>query len=536
MFSRPSAEQLRTAEEALTAGRLEDAVNILEVGGFVGHRRAEGLLERLVDALLDRGQELLMSRRFNDAMADFNRAARCGVRPDAVGQWQRRAKEAIQHDAKLAGDQRAALDEARRKLAAGSIAGAENAHARAPMNNSEAAGVSDAIASQAIRAKASLDAARQALEHGDLPAAINGLRLAKQLDAKQPGMTETESLISNHVLALVQNDFRAGKLSRAEEQLRNLGDVGNGRVDRRELEDGLRLSRQAAEAMTRGDYAKSVVLLGRIAQIGLEAPWLETTRRQLDVIDDQRKALLEGPLGLLGGAEICERNRDETRTLPARVANERKAFQLPNHCDQPNETPVLPKRLVLRIDGAGSFLLLRGDRIGVGRMGSKTADLELISDLSERQAELIRAAEDYFVAAHGGVELAGRPVDHALLQDGDRIRLGNRVRMTFRRPSLKSSTAVLDLGEGVRTVGDCRRVVLWSGPILLGATRECHIQLPPTIGGLILLDRGGQLVARPMGPAGESVVLPVGRAVEIGDLRLSLHGWTSGSSAGRVIG
>ena len=70
------------------------------------------------------------------------------------------------------------------------------------------------------------------------------------------------------------------------------------------------------------------------------------------------------------------------------------------------------------------------------------------------------------------LELAGKPVDYALLADGDRIRLGRRVRLTFRRPSLKSNTAFLELGEGVRTTTDCRRVLLWGGPILIGSTRR----------------------------------------------------------------
>lgn len=176
------------------------------------------------------------------------------------------------------------------------------------------------------------------------------------------------------------------------------------------------------------------------------------------------------------------------------------------------------------MDGGGSFLLLRGERITIGRAGTgASADLQLISDLSERQAEVIRAGEDYFVVSNSGVELGGRPVDHALLQDGDRLRLGRRIRLTFLRPSKKSPTAVLDLGDGVRTTSDCRRVILWSGPLLMGGARECHVRLGPSMGGVILLERDGGLAVKPMGPAGQAAPLAIGMVMEIGELRFSVR-------------
>lgn len=182
--------------------------------------------------------------------------------------------------------------------------------------------------------------------------------------------------------------------------------------------------------------------------------------------------------------------------------------------------------MLLRIDGVGSFLLLRGERVSIGRAGpGATADLRLVSDLSERQAEIIRAGDDCFIASSGGVELAGHPVDYALLQDGDRIRLGRRVRLTFLRPSKKSSTAVLDLGDGVRTTTDCRRVILWSGPLIMGSTRECHVRLSPSVGGAILTEREGRLYFRPMTGSGEMLAVKPGTPAEWGELRFKLQPW-----------
>jgi hypothetical protein len=303
------------------------------------------------------------------------------------------------------------------------------------------------------------------------------------------------------------------------------------------LDDALRMAGQAADAVREDHYAAAGVLLGRLKQTGPKAAWIDVAREQLDALDRQRRSLLEGPLGRLSAkvrpGVLGVREPVQDQTISARPAA--RGVERPVD-GEARDNGLLPRRLVLRIDGVGSFLLLRGDRIGIGRAGSRTADLELMSDLSERQAEIIRAGEDYFVVSGGGVELAGRAVDHALLQDGDRIRLGKRVRLTFRRPTLKSTAAALDLGEGVRTTSDCRRAILWSGPILMGPSRDCHIRLGPRLGGMVLIERGGQVQVKPMGPGGAATPLPLGETVTIGDLRLSVQPAAVGSGAGRVIG
>jgi hypothetical protein len=266
-------------------------------------------------------------------------------------------------------------------------------------------------------------------------------------------------------------------------------------------------------------------------------------RQHLDEVDEHRRALLEGPLGLLSGRDVpsavsvSPSGQSETLPRPAVAA-------LPPMQRRPDRpaaaaAPVrgLPKRLLLQVDGGGSFLLLRAERIAIGRAGpGASADLQLISDLSDRQAEVIRTAEDYFVVSNSGVELGGRPVDHALLQDGDRIRLGRRVRLTFLRPSKKSETAVLDLGDGVRTTNDCRRVILWSGPLLMGSTKECHVRLAPSLGGVILMERDGSLAVKQMGPAGQVTPLAIGAQMEFGELRFSVQACSDQSDAGRVVG
>ena len=95
---------------------------------------------------------------------------------------------------------------------------------------------------------------------------------------------------------------------------------------------------------------------------------------------------------------------------------------------------------------------------------------------------------------------------------------------------------MLDLGDGVRTTTDCRRVILWSGPLLMGGTRECHIRLDPAAPAMILLEREGRLLLKPMGASSAAVPVALGVQTEAGELRLTLQPWTDQSGTGRVIG
>jgi len=545
MFGRLATIRIKAAEEALAVGRLDEALTTATTEELGGHGRGNRLRRKLTDAYLKRGQERLLSGQFSEAMADFEKAGRCGHSPEKVRQWRRRAGEAIDAARLNAEARAAALGEARDKIMAGSLGGAADALDGAPDNDPERNAMSDAIEKQARRANELLTAANIAMKAGDLAAAATHCRAARELHGRMKGLPDLEGRLVEHVVTEAREGFRAGRLDRVRQVLDSLGGIGRGNSDRSEIEDALRLAGEAAAALRVDRYAQASVLLGRIARISPKAGWVADARKHMTSLEEQRRLLLEGPLGLMLGPDVSSRlgadapPSDETLPAPG-VDAHRAAVPLAKpaeHAVAHAEVPGLAKRLVLRIDGVGSFLLLRGDRIGIGRGGpGATADLPLLSDLSERQAEIVRAGEDYFVVSQSGVELAGDRVDHALLQDGDRVRLGKRIRLRFRRPSLKSSAAALDLGEGVRTETDCRRVILWSGPILLGATRECHVHLASGQGDFVMMERGGRMYIKPMGPGGNATPIAFGEQMALGELRFSVTEWADRSSAGRVVG
>lgn len=547
MFGRLASVRIRAAEDAFAEGRLDDACDVALADELSSNARVQELRARLAQALLDRGQDHLLARRFARAVADFDKAYRCGHLQEKVEEWRRRARTALDDERAADARNAAAIAEARRRIEAGSLAGAEQALAEAASRDPVRSTLAEEIDSRARQAAAALNQARTALEAADLKTAIERLRAARRLNARIEGADMVTSALVERVVAEASESFRAGKIAWTGRQLDELGEFGEGRPAVHDLQEAVRLASEAASALRNDQFARAAVLVGRLARVAPAADWLAEVRRHLDELEDHRRAVLEGPLGLVLGRDVpsalTDRSKagDETLAAAARPEAPRPLAPPPvAHAAIRAElqpAPGLSRRLLLRIDGVGSFMLLRGDRIGIGRGGpGSTAELPLLADLSERQAEIVRSGEDYFVVSPSGVELAGAPVDHALLRSGDRVRLGKRVRLTFSRPSLKSTSALLDLGDGVRSVTDCRRVILWSGPVLMGGTRECHVQLGSQYGDFVLTERGGRVYVKAMGPGGNATAVTLGEQMTIGALRFRVVDLSEASGPGRVTG
>lgn len=542
MFGRLASVRIRAAEDALAAGRLDDACDVA-LAGESTNARIQDLRRGLAQALLDRGQDHMFARRFKQAMADFDKALRCGHLTEKVEEWRRRARAALDEQQSDDAQAATALAEARRRMEAGSLVGAGDALEAAGTNHPQRTALADEIDSRARQASTALEAAAAALSRNDLKTAAEKLRAAKRLHSRLAGVEEAAADLVARVLKMATESFCAGKIAWAGRQLAELGELGDGVPAVHDLGESVKLAKEAADALGEDRYSRAAVLVGRLGRLAPPADWLAEVKRHLDELEDHRRIVLEGPLGLMLGKDVPSALADRSVINDETVAAAEPARPVPPPLPAraggagDRAMPGLPRRLLLRIDGVGSYMLLRGDRIGIGRGGpGSTADLPLLADLSERQAEIVRSGEDYFVVSPSGVELAGTPVDHALLRSGDRVRLGKRVKLTFQRPSLKSTSALFDLGDGVRSVTDCRRVILWSGPVLLGGTRECHVQLSSQFGDFVLTERGNRIYVKPAGRGVDAVPVALGEQVHLGALRFRVVDLSDSSGPGRVNG
>jgi hypothetical protein len=207
----------------------------------------------------------------------------------------------------------------------------------------------------------------------------------------------------------------------------------------------------------------------------------------------------------------------------------------------------VPERFVLRVDGVGSFLVLRRAAVTIGPVGtSRPPDVALAADPALPPVTVARLDDDYFLRPGGGaVTVNDRPVGgpHAtaaaarLLADGDRLALAPRCRVTFAVPSPASTSAALDLtGARLAAAPDVRRVILMDRDLILGPGPAAHVRTDavPAAGGgcgrVVLHVRDGRLWCecpgdraiadaeaggRPLDPHG---TVPFGVAVRAGGL------------------
>jgi hypothetical protein len=189
------------------------------------------------------------------------------------------------------------------------------------------------------------------------------------------------------------------------------------------------------------------------------------------------------------------------------------------------------ERLVLWIDGAGTYLIVSRDRVALGRAGSSAGpDIPLAADLAGYHAEILRVGEDYFaVAAQGPLAVGGRAVARKLLADGDVLDLGPRCRVAFRLPTALSASAVLSLPPGQRLPGDVREVVLAAGHFLVGPAASCHVRTRGRGEPVVISTGNGVIMARAKedilvagASAGREARIPLGAPVTIGDLTFTI--------------
>lgn len=204
-------------------------------------------------------------------------------------------------------------------------------------------------------------------------------------------------------------------------------------------------------------------------------------------------------------------------------------------------------RCFLWIDGVGCWQLHLKDRLSIGGPGShtrsdRTADLQLLADLSRAHASLARSGETYLLAADGPTTVGGKLLAQPIvLRDGDLIGLGQAVRLRFRLPNPLSLTARLEFDSHHRPTRRIDGVLLLDQAGVLGPAADCHVVCPDWLRRIIIFRRDGKLWCKlgplePDAPAGEtgdlyvngcrvpdSAPLRDGSIVTLGDARFRIE-------------
>ena len=134
-------------------------------------------------------------------------------------------------------------------------------------------------------------------------------------------------------------------------------------------------------------------------------------------------------------------------------------------------------RFLLWVDGVGGYWVCLGDEVTLGQpVPLGEIDVPILGDLSKRHARIRRDGEGYLIEAFRPVWVDGRQVDRvASLASGNVIRLGDAVRLLFRRPHALSGTARLDFVSRHRTQPSLDAVLLMADSCVLGPKPHSHV-------------------------------------------------------------
>ena len=531
MFSRLFSVRLKAAENALREGRLEEAHRLATAADLRQHRRATAVLATLTERFLERARRYYRDERFAEALMDLDRAEAGGVMKEEINELRGYVQTVAAEHQRKENARRERVDEAARRIADGSLAAGRNLLERASPGDPVIENLRQKLNERAEDAAQTLQHAEVLIASGQFSAAAERVRRAKAIDAHNEAVARVEAALCKRVLEDARAALVEGKLGRAGDELGCLGDLGKALSARRELGDLLTLAKEVGVCVQAERYLEARRHAMSLARQVPEARWIETAVEQLRQLEEVRTALCTGPFGeriaiQAGKREaVVERGHkrgslDETVGIPGRVVSD----------------SALPERLLLLVDGGGSFLVLRGGRASVGRAASETpADVPIFSDVAERHAHITRVDDDYFLFSAKEVEVAGRPTQHTLLRDGDRIVLGRKAKMTFRLPSRKSPSAVLEMSDTTKMPNDVRRVVLLHQHASMGHGPTAHIPCRHAGPALVLFERHGGLWIRPQSDGHvdtEAKELRMGESTEIAGVSLVVERWKLPSPGG----
>lgn len=160
----------------------------------------------------------------------------------------------------------------------------------------------------------------------------------------------------------------------------------------------------------------------------------------------------------------------------------------------------------LAVDDGGEYLVASGERLVIGHLRSRTAELAFLADVDGEHAELVLV--DSF---HGGfrwrivprrsseltrVNGVALTAEGALLSDGDRVELARNLAFRFVASETASSSALLELEHGVECRGALRILLLCpgsAGRVRIGPKRRRLISVADLTSEVALELRGDRL-------------------------------------------
>jgi tetratricopeptide (TPR) repeat protein len=522
--------RIKQAETALADGRLDEAFEIISSENIRRHYRGQKLISRLSQAFIERGRENFDSERTQDALADCSKAEKLAGNTDEVAAL--RADICTRMEQKRLQDQNRSLNlaQAKRNIQAGWISAGEKILEKTGQDNSQAGLVIQQVNLARMHIDDVIAKAEQALQQNELETAIDIIRQAGIAENKNERVIEIIFRIKTASIGKIKTDFENGRIDLASSLWEKISVIANGTSDISELGLVLNYCRKAAEHLSSGRPREAASFLKKVKVIFPSVGWLNS------VIEQSLKAaclldeLAASPLGLeMYSDSITDDNLHENKKPSKKIVSHEEPTSpgIPNRLKGNSRKDFsLSSRFLMQIDGIGSFLVLRENRVTIGPVSSSAQPMVgLMADPNLPVVNIERVEDDYFIRSARPVYVNDAAVTDKLLVDGDRIALSPRCSMKFQIPNPASTTAVLQLSGTKMGRADIREVILMDRDILIGQNKGNHIKAESLDETITMYAQNGKLLCKAKenvlvsdSPIASSEGIPTDQQIRIGQL------------------
>lgn len=515
--------RIRRAEVALADGRLDEAYEQAIREDVRQHRKGQRLTDRLAKRLLERGQLHASQGQFAAALFDYERAARLGGNQASLIKLRDEARRAMRSLQDQQRRQEHLVSAARKQIRVGELTVGARVVDQLGETDAVSAELVEEIALKRASTEAVLQRADAAWRRQDYAATVEALQEVKRSQPRNQRAAELTQQVTRELVNQTRDAVRAGRLDQASLVLKQITPLSEDDWEVVEMVRVLQQCNEAAARIRKGQLQDAQHNLARLAQALPNATWVEQAVLQADEAVRAVNQILSGPLGLVDS---------QPRAMPGPLPIQARARDGAEKEDAGGGvSDVVPHNFLLQVDGAGSYVVSASASTSIGpASSSRSADIGLLAPSHLPTVRIERLDGDYFLRSPQPVRVNQREVTDKLLSSGDQVVLGPRCGFRFLLPNAASTTAVLDLTGARMARQDVRRVVLLDQSLVLGSNRTAHIVVHEHTPKVVLRLRDRQLCYRKPGDfrvngnAPASVVIPMERPVQVGDLNLVVTG------------
>ncbi|MDP9175481.1 MAG: FHA domain-containing protein [Planctomycetota bacterium] len=508
--------RLKQIECSLASGRLDEAFDLARRPDVRTHRRGQELISRLIASFVDRGRGHLAAGQLVQAKVDCDKAQQLGGNLADVVQLQSDISQEIHGKDQVSRQCAQAVIAARQHAERGQLSMGQQILAGVATADPRVDGLKVDLANRRAAFESCFKKSCEALAGGNWQGAIDLISNFGKVVLQDSGLRDLCGKISEIAVAEVAQAMELGRPDSAGALLKALERLPLQSLEAEQYRKVLEQCHAAYVAIQDARPREAEEILRRLKALCPKATWLALAAEQAKQSAEMMGNIRTSPLSLIALT---------TETVAAMPAG--NAFALPGAMKAIRPMPSAAKYFCLHVDGVGSFAVSTGANVSVGPVSSsRQVDFPLMMDAGAPVISISRSEEDYFLKSTRPVLVNDNPVTHRLLNNGDRISMGSRCRITFRRPSAASTSAVLDLSGTRLPDSGVRQVVLMDRELIIGPGASAHIRADDLPAPVVIQRRGDALVCRCVNeitidgsPAGRTAEVLPGANVAVGPLR-----------------